>query len=467
MFNFEDFRGSLLVPELRETYSFKELSTRDKYAFYQMREELSYDNLVCDLYAEYDATQNPVLLFKIADRIQTISPNRASSFYFLAYSELKKNKSNPEARKYLKYLMAFLWKEFFDEAINKDNTLYMKDFFDPQFIINEVLVDIISLDDEKEFSNYAKEAFVALSYCYAFGIVVKKDLKRAKEYLDKGILYHVSKLDYKCELSSYIERGIASYSFIFKANKLKFLTDYYMLSKNDSINFNCPRLKSTEVFFHYAFNTSIAKDYLKRIIFYYVCNNENYYNIIKSNWTLSNEEEAFFDELVNGTYPVAGEISFIKLPAHDEKYTFRMATKEEIEQCDFYDKEAKATFCVICGGKVLAFYNLQPSSNVDGMEYELNVFYNQDIDETTRKNIEQIVFEHMKKDEFVIKESTYSLKYEIKPLHPSFITKEIEYLKNADICSSPYSGDISYNMYYFAKEDSCINEDSEVVVYQF
>lgn len=468
MFHFEDFRcdynhATFYIPDDRQTYDFKDLtSNNNAYFFKSMCEKMSYDDLLCDLLFEYRSNKNPVLLFKIAERIQIINPSCIERIWIYTYCELKKDKDNLESRKYLLYLMSFMWKSFFGIALNRDNTLYMKEFFDPEFIVNEVLFEIISLDDKKQY--YAKEAYIALSYCYAFGIVVKRDLKKAREYLDKGTLYYVKNTDYKGELTSYLDKGIASYSFMFQANKLKFLTDYYSLCGHDSITLNCPRSKLNEVFFHYAFNISIARDYLTRILYYHINEKKNYINTIKSHWTLSIDEEKYIDTII-ATKP-SQDISFIKLPANDEKYTFRMATKDEVEQY-FTDDKTKDTFCVEKEGKVLSLYKLNPSTNFDGMEYELYVKYSETIDEDSRKLVDKVVFDYMKKDEFTISEySLYSLSYITKVLHPSFAEADKECLTNIILNRLPYTGDITYNLNYFAIEYSCMNEQSEVV-YQF
>lgn len=113
-----------------------------------------------------------------------------------------------------KFLSEYIFEESFQGNITG--------FFDPPFIVNEVLTKII----EEEQDN--AEAHFALAYCYAFGIVVNKDLKIAKEHLDKSQSDYICDLNDISNLKAYISREAAPYNYLQYAKTLKLIVDYFM-----------------------------------------------------------------------------------------------------------------------------------------------------------------------------------------------------------------------------------------------
>lgn len=466
MFYFEDFKHSYNnKPVNRHTFDCEDFNrSKERFDTYSDigRSSISYDDLTNDLYLEYDRSKDPVVLFRLAERLQLANSYFATRYLLMAYLELKKKKNNPKAKKFLMYLMSYMWKSFFGESLNRENKLYMDDFFDPQFIVKEILQELIALENDKEYSSYAKEAYVALAYCYAFGIVVKKDLKKAKECLNKGIIFHASKYDNKIELSSYIERGIASYSFIFNASKLKFLTDYKLANQHYSIIFEKPFTENQESFFHKAFNTEFARDYLNKLMLFHM-RDEGFLSAIKDHWDLSKRELEYINGLEKSSKPSKGDLLFERLPLDYGEYSFRMATKEEMEKYGLAKRDVKTTFCVESKGKVLAYYSLSVTCS-EGVEYILKASYFIGLDEQTKDFIDKLVFDHMNKNEFIITEFSSTLKYVTKPLHPYVAMREIARYENE---KAIYGMDIDYILTYFQPQEENFVYDAMEVVYEF
>lgn len=465
MFKFEEIESvDNPIPVLRCTSSYIDLLSLnlDLSILSHETRTMSYDDMTHDLLSEFRTDRNPVTLFKLAERVQNIDPKKATHIWIRAYYELKKKQDDSEARKYLRYLMSYMWKSFFGEALNVECELHMDYFFDPLFIVNEVLPQIIELDDEGGTSRYTREAYFALAYCYAFGIVVNKDLVKAKEYIDKGILCYTK--CYEDELSSYIETGNAAYSFIFTANNLKLLSDYFSCHKHGSISFELPFGRDTEIFFRFAIKNEYAHDYLRKIISYHCYQEPEFLNNIKKKWNLSKDEIRLLDEFAKYKINDKNEISIVKLPSSDGEYVFRKIEKVETKNCDFNHLTSDSAFCIEKGNDVLAYCKLNSSTDFDGMEYYLSISYSKDVDESTKDSINKTIFEKIRHGEFVIKELTSTLRHVSKVFRPRFAVLEKS-------CSgfneeSIYGGDVVFTLTYYSLNRYDINDEDELV-YEF